>query len=99
MRVYRYRSRYSGRTTVIIGGDRPTALPRLKLKLGRRRLPDHKVRIKCVTLTLTNSDREYLDLAARRHGITICRMVGDLVENAIKRGYFDELVERRKSKA
>jgi len=50
----------------------------------RPRRPAHKVRSKLVTISVTPSDFDYLDGACRRAGKSMARLLGDLVEKAIR---------------
>jgi len=94
MRVYRRRGQYGW--VIQTAGVRPIVSPQRQLRQGRVPMPAHKVRAKYVTICITAADREFLDGASRRLGVTIGRAVGNAIEEAIRRKIFDELAERRR---
>jgi hypothetical protein len=54
--------------------------------------PAHALRSKAATLAMTPSDRLFIETEARRRGLTVNRLLGNLVEAAIRRRLFDELL-------
>ncbi len=60
------------------------------------RMPAHLTRSKYVTVAVTASHCEFFDGAARRLGLSVARMLGNVVEEVIRRRLFDELARSGK---